>query len=608
MDNTEQKLKDQIDHLSEIDFNRLLGRYWRYFTFFFSLELALILAKLFFDCRCGCYWQLNVIAIIILALWLGLIVFTKELSDKRFGLLEKEVVELNEIKNLAYIMRIDRRKRYRNRIFYLNICTVLVFLIYWIFAIRNESCANAVPNNKTEAVSNYFEKIRNNEALLTAFFSEMPKGGDLHNHYSGSLYAETFWDYMIAQDFYINTHTLEVEGTNGTGRLKNASRWKRCSQLKKDKQLDNIKQRIFQDWSVKDYYDALMASDKHFFDAFKKFSPAMENASDKGLLELKNRAVKENVQYIELMLTGMSPSPDTANFHSYNAGLRSAMLRSDTIALAALFNKIRDQLKGKIYPLADKYCADLEQVHHKIKMDDSNFTMRYLTYTNRNGEPADVFQRLLQAFYAASKDSLIVGVNILSNEDGAVSMSDYKLHMQMFRYCHSLFPSVKYSMHAGELALGVVKPEDLTFHINDAIHTAGASRIGHGVDMAYEKDCYRLMHYMAQKGIAVEINLTSNEFILKVKDDAHPIALYFRSGVPIVISTDDAGILRTNLIRQYVLLAKRYQYISYADIKQFVKNSINYSFIKNKALKQEIIRQVNGKFSAFENRIALTAK
>ncbi|MGZ3764991.1 MAG: hypothetical protein ACXVA2_10025, partial [Mucilaginibacter sp.] len=73
-------------------------------------------------------------------------------------------------------------------------------------------------------------------------------------------------------------------------------------------------------------------------------------------------------------------------------------------------------------------------------------------------------------------------------------------------------------------------------------------------------------------------------------------------------STDDAGILRTNLIRQYVLLAKRYQYISYADIKQFVKNSINYSFIKNKALKQEIIRQVNGKFSAFENRIALTAK
>jgi hypothetical protein len=32
-------------------------------------------------------------------------------------------------------------------------------------------------------------KIRNNEAALTAF-SQMPKGGDLHHHFSGSVYAE----------------------------------------------------------------------------------------------------------------------------------------------------------------------------------------------------------------------------------------------------------------------------------------------------------------------------------------------------------------------------------------------------------------------------------
>jgi adenosine deaminase len=37
-----------------------------------------------------------------------------------------------------------------------------------------------------------------------------------------------------------------------------------------------------------------------------------------------------------------------------------------------------------------------------------------------------------------------------------------------------------------ELTLGLVQPEDLTSHINDAVYTAGANRIGHGVDMAYE--------------------------------------------------------------------------------------------------------------------------
>jgi hypothetical protein len=61
-------------------------------------------------------------------------------------------------------------------------------------------------------------------------------------------------------------------------------------------------------------------------------------------------------------------------------------------------------------------------------------------------------------------------------------MKDYWLHMVMFNYCHTKFPDVKYSMHAGELTLGLVQPEDLTSHINDAVYT-GANRIGHGVDM-----------------------------------------------------------------------------------------------------------------------------
>jgi adenosine deaminase len=178
--------------------------------------------------------------------------------------------------------------------------------------------------------------------------------------------------------------------------------------------------------------------------------------------------------------------------------------------------------------------------------------------------------------------------------------------MVMFKYCHSRFPNVKYTLHAGELTLGLVQPEDLTWHINAAVHIAGANRIGHGVDMAYEQNSYDLLQYMAKKEIPIEINLVSNEFILKVKENRHPLTLYKEFGVPIVISTDDAGILRTNMTEQYVLLAKRYKDITYEDIKKFVYNSINYSFIKENSVKKQLVKNLDSRFKSFESHLPKT--
>ena len=50
-------------------------------------------------------------------------------------------------------------------------------------------------NAQTNAqkTSQYYEVARKNDkAKLTFFFSQMPKGGDLHHHYSGAIYAETY--------------------------------------------------------------------------------------------------------------------------------------------------------------------------------------------------------------------------------------------------------------------------------------------------------------------------------------------------------------------------------------------------------------------------------
>lgn len=449
----------------------------------------------------------------------------------------------------------------------------------------------------SQSAESYFEKIRNNEAELTAFFAQMPKGGDLHHHYSGSIYAEPLLAYAIAKDFYLNTKTITVSQEQQSG-----ADWVLFSTLQKNGELDIYKQKIMQKWSVKDYNHVDYPSDKLFFESFMKFEPAIQGNFEAGLLELKNRAIKENLSYIETQLSTIPCDIKTDDLTPYNTYLRKlAANKNEKAVMQSL-----DSLYTIFIQKEAKKCATdfntnfVGKMHAALKIDDSQFTMRYQNFVLRFMEPVDLFKNLVVAFISADSSPLMAGVNIVSPEDGETSMKDYGLHMIMFKYCHNRFPKVKYSMHAGELTLGLVRPEELTWHINAAVYTAGANRIGHGVDMAYEEKSYDLMRYMAKNNIPIEINLTSNEFILKVKENRHPILLYKEFGVPIVISTDDAGILRTNMTEQYVLLAKRYPTISYADIKQFVYNSINYSFIQDTKLKKQLVQDLDKRFKTFE--------
>jgi adenosine deaminase len=458
----------------------------------------------------------------------------------------------------------------------------------------------------SQRLHNYFESIRNNEALLTAFFSEMPKGGDLHNHFSGSVYAETYWNYLLRLRPWFDTVTLafEYDSIKLVNKKGDYRRYKSASQLISANKLSDIKQRILQAWSVKDYVDLGIPSHKHFFDTFGKLPSGGWNETGVGLQELQNRAARENVQYLELMLRSVPSDKMIQNEARYSSLLKLTDY-SDTLQLHAVLDSLTAAFKG-IDLSADvkAFNEKLLTIHNQYVPDNNAVTIRYQTYVNRRNEPVKFFRDLLAAFEAAQTNTLVTGLNILSPEHGDVSMRDYKLHMYMFRYCSRLYNNtVKYSMHAGELTLGLVKPEDLTFHIQDAVYIAGADRIGHGVDMAYESDNSSLLRYMAANKIAIEINLYSNEFILQVKEDKHPVSLYQKYQVPIVISTDDAGILRSNLVHQYVLLAKRYPQISYAEIKHYIRNSITYSFIKETELKRSLQDSLSQKIEKFEERI-----
>ena len=53
-----------------------------------------------------------------------------------------------------------------------------------------------------------------------------------------------------------------------------------------------------------------------------------------------------------------------------------------------------------------------------------------------------------------------------------------------------------------------------------------------------------------------------------------------------------------------MLLAQRYRNITYAEMKQYVFNSIEYSFIEEPAVKEKLKADLTVRFDKFENRIA----
>jgi adenosine deaminase/adenosine deaminase CECR1 len=134
------------------------------------------------------------------------------------------------------------------------------------------------------------------------------------------------------------------------------------------------------------------------------------------------------------------------------------------------------------------------------------------------------------------------------------------------------------------------------------VRIAGANRIGHGIDIVHEANADQLLADLRARQIAIEVNLSSTAFILGIKNEAHPLILYRRHGIPLVISTDDAGVSRSSLSGEYLLYASRYR-PSYPALKQTAYNSIRHSFL-TEAEKGEETARLDRRYAAFEARMA----
>ena len=437
-------------------------------------------------------------------------------------------------------------------------------LLLSLSALILPSSAISAPPKSIEA---QFEQLRKSPPELYAFLLRMPKGGDLHNHLAGAAYAETFLREAAEGSFCIDRKTLAFLPSGSPcpeGSIDSAAA-EHSSEVSSDV-LDTL--------SMRNFVPGHQSAHDHFFETFEKFNIISHGNDPDYLAEVARRAADQNESYLELMALSAGSAVSAlgkqigldGDFEVTRQKLLAAGLEQ---AVAGIRARLDAMEKGRIEKLGCDSQAGSAACQVAIK---------YSFQVLRLFPKEQVFAQVLAGFMLASSDPRVVAVNFVQPEDGFTSMQDYHLHMQMVAYAKHVFPRVHVSLHAGELASGLVPPEGLRFHIREAILVGGAERIGHGVTIMYETDSLDTLRLMRERRIAVEINLTSNDVILGVRGADHPFPVYRKYGVPVVICTDDEGVSRTHMTQEYQRAVLTYN-LTYTDLKQIARNSLQYSFL-----------------------------
>jgi adenosine deaminase len=459
----------------------------------------------------------------------------------------------------------------------MRIATGLVTLL--LLALAPPAIGHPAAQSDEARTAAMLDRLVDSPPRLRMFLQAMPKGADLHNHGGGSIYAEDFLAWAAADGLCIATDKPRIvdppcDAPNRVPAAGLEHDYSRYSAM-----IDALSTRGFE----AGVGDPMVSGYDRFFATFEHFSPASADNGGRMLAATREQAAADHVGYVELGMGSRDGMVLAVQMGSVNFADREASAFADLLA------RMAPALPGAIaatratYDRYETQAATIGQCASAAPQPGCTVRMRYLYTAIRTQPPAQVFAQLAFGFALAEADPRFVGINIAAPEHDPVAVRDYALHMRMIGWLAQHHPKVGLSLHAGELTLGLVPPRDLRFHINDAVAVAGARRIGHGVDIAYEANAPALLRRMAHDRIAVEINLTSNAVILGVKGPAHPLALYREAGVPVALSTDDEGVSRSDMTNEY-LRAVTEQHLRYRDLKQIARDGLQYSFLPGGSL------------------------
>jgi adenosine deaminase len=431
-----------------------------------------------------------------------------------------------------------------------------------------------------KAASDRYDAILGKPVELAAFLKAVPKGGDLHNHLTGAVYAETYLDWAKADGDCINSTTFAVVYPS------------QCSASTQPVPTSGaFYDQIVRAWSMKDFVPGAQTGRDHFFATFGKFGAVAGAHRDDDLADVLVRAADENQVYVETMFN-----------LGKNIGTLAAKVWTTPVTAADL-PTIYDLVKAD--PTFDAQLAlDVKAVNdaaaaYKSKLGCNGATppaackvgMRFVSQVARTGALDNLFGQLISAYEAAAQTPDLVAANLSSPEDDTTSLRNYDLHMEMLDFLNTKYTvpgtsPLHITLHAGELTPQYLPPgfeTANTFHVRAAVEKGHAERIGHGIDILSETDSSALMDDMAKKGVMVEVCLSSNDQILEVKGTKHPLSEYLKHKVPIALATDDQGVSRSSMAGEYMRAALD-QKLKYGQLKTMARNSLEHAFLPGASL------------------------
>lgn len=420
--------------------------------------------------------------------------------------------------------------------------------------------------------ANWFEEFKDSASddELYRFVTAMPKGGDLHNHITGSVHSEWFWELALGAQaqgyrYYtkvrINNCRLDSNEFGGepylilfkTLQQSDVEALSECEQGEYEP-VEELTGDLKQQW-----LDAMRLDQPH--EGRDEFFEALWPRVD-GML---------NNPHLNAELVVMNMKAFGAEGLSY-------------IEAQIPVHGMRDPQGNPIDPdtVADIYRARLAEKD----AIDTGVTVRFQLAILRFHPMAEEFLRVVYQFVHANDDW--VGVNMVGREDND---KGYPLRfLPTLRELRRDVGDVPLAIHAGE----VDEPSE---NVRDTL-LLGADRIGHGLNLITDNDTMLLMRHGPY---LVEINLVSNLLLEYVSDySEHPFPEYLRTDIPVALSTDDRGMWDSTISDEFFIAIKEFD-LTWDELLKLHRNSIRYAFVEE-PVKTSLMENLNRRLATFERR------
>lgn len=404
-------------------------------------------------------------------------------------------------------------------------------------------------------------------AELYALLWAMPKGGDIHHHFGLATFARDLYraatdPAVTANEFFTRLKDSGCEGDPWPGlRWLNLQR-AQYRKLTPCQQGDYVNLRSLSETQREEWISSL-------------------------ILDKPGEGRDEFFERIVMRVTGIVRDP-AVNLHVTAENLKRYK-REGLLYVEGNSGALRLLKDDGEYYSGDEAAGLLRRRLAQEDLERDGVPMR-LQLTAIRFQP-NAEEQVEQAYEWVSKHrDLWVGVNIAGREDNGKGYPQRLL--PVFRKMRRTYPGVRLSLHGGEKdAPGDDVKQTLLL---------GAERIGHGINILSDPDTYLLLR---KSKFLVEINLISNRLLEYYPDlSQHPFPELLRTGVPVCLNTDDAGVWDSNLTDEYFTAVRTFN-LSWDEIVEMGRNSLAYSFAEP-ALKDTLLAQYAERIRAFESKLA----